>query len=99
MNVTGMERDSTTERTRMRKLWRLLPLAAIAVLALVAAGCGSGGGGSNTSGGAASTTGKPGGTVTIVDSAGSVDSIDPGYRYYQTDYEELGQMTQRWFTA
>jgi peptide/nickel transport system substrate-binding protein len=25
-----------------------------------------------------------------------VDSLDPGYWYYQTDYEELGQTTQRW---
>jgi peptide/nickel transport system substrate-binding protein len=79
----------------MQKLRRLLPLAAVGVLALVAAGCGSGGGGSSSSG-AASTTGKTGGTVTILDSAGSVDSLDPGYWYYQTDYEELGQPTQRW---
>src|SRR5262249_40805566 len=69
----------------------------IAVFALVAAGCGSGGGGGNTGGGGgATTTGKTGGTVTILDSAGSVDSLDPGYWYYQTDYEELGQTTQRW---
>ena len=97
MNLMGMERESTNERTRMRKLWRLLPLAAIAVLALVAAGCGSGGGSSSGSkGGTQSTSGKTGGTVTLLDSAGSVDSLDPGYWYYQTDYEELGQTTQRW---
>jgi peptide/nickel transport system substrate-binding protein len=77
----------------MRKLWRLLPLAAVAALALVAAGCGSsGGGGGGTSSG---TSGKVGGTVTVLDSAGSVDSLDPGYWYYQTDYEELGMTTQR----
>jgi peptide/nickel transport system substrate-binding protein len=80
----------------MQKLRRLLPLAALGLLALVvAAGCGGGGNKSSTSGGA-STTGKTGGTVTILDSAGSVDSLDPGYWYYQTDYEELGQTTQRW---
>jgi peptide/nickel transport system substrate-binding protein len=80
----------------MQKLRRLLPLAALGILALVvAAGCGGGGNKSSTSGGA-STTGKTGGTVTILDSAGSVDSLDPGYWYYQTDYEELGQTTQRW---
>jgi len=80
----------------MQKLRRLLPLAALGVLALlVAAGCGGGGNKSSTSGGA-STTGKAGGTITILDSAGSVDSLDPGYWYYQTDYEELGQTTQRW---
>jgi peptide/nickel transport system substrate-binding protein len=80
----------------MQKLRRLLPLAAIGVLALVAAGCGSGGGSSTNGSTTASTTGKTGGTVTILDSAGSVDSLDPGYWYYQTDYEELGQTTQRW---
>ncbi len=78
----------------MRRLWRLLPLAAIGVLALVVAGCG--GGGSSSSSSSASTAGKAGGAVTILDSAGSVDSLDPGYWYYQTDYEELGQTTQRW---
>ena len=76
----------------MRKLWRLLPLAAIGVVALVVAGCGSGGGGGSSTSG---TSGKTGGTVTILDSAGSVDSLDPGYWYYQTDYEELAQPTQR----
>src|SRR3954471_2291114 len=90
-----MGRSSLNERTRMRKLRRLLPLAVVGVLALVAAGCGGGGGGTS-SGGASSTTGKTGGTVTILDSAGSVDSLDPGYWYYQTDYEELGTTTQRW---
>jgi len=82
----------------MRKLWRLLPLAAIAVLALVAAGCGSSGGGGGSTGGSAennNTSGKTGGTVTINDSAGSIDSLDPGYWYYQTDYEEIGMPTQR----
>ena len=81
----------------MQKLRRLMPLAAVAVLALVAAGCGSGGGGSTGGGaGTQSTSGKTGGTVTLLDAAGSVDSLDPGYWYYQTDYEELGQTTQRW---
>jgi len=82
----------------MRKLWRLLPLAAIAVLALVAAGCGGGGGGGGSTGGNAensNTSGKAGGTITINDSAGSIDSLDPGYWYYQTDYEEIGMPTQR----
>src|SRR5919201_5697829 len=88
----GTERNPTNERTRMRKLWRLLPLAAIGALAaLVAAGCGGGGSKSSTTG----ASGKTGGTITINDSAGSVDSLDPGYWYYQTDYEELQQTTQR----
>jgi peptide/nickel transport system substrate-binding protein len=91
--MNGVGRESTSERTAMQKLRRLLPLAAVGVLAaLVAAGCGGGGNKSSTT----STAGKSGGTVTILDSAGSVDSLDPGYWYYQTDYEELGQTTQRW---
>jgi peptide/nickel transport system substrate-binding protein len=83
----------------MQKLRRLLPLAVIGVLALVVAGCGGGGSKSSSTSGSSTTSGgsgKTGGTVTILDSAGSVDSIDPGYWYYQTDYEELGQTTQRW---
>lgn len=80
----------------MQKLRRLLPLAALGVVALlVAAGCG-GGGSSNNKSATNAATGKSGGTVTILDTAGSVDSLDPGYWYYQTDYEELGTTTQRW---
>ncbi|MEA2389234.1 MAG: peptide/nickel transport system substrate-binding protein [Thermoleophilaceae bacterium] len=57
-------------------------IAALAVLALTVAGCGSSG------------KAKQGGTVTILDTEGGVDSLDPGYWYYQTDYKELGP-TQR----
>jgi peptide/nickel transport system substrate-binding protein len=78
----------------MQKLRRLLPLAALGIVALVvAAGCG---GGSKSKSSTNAATGKTGGTITILDTAGSVDSLDPGYWYYQTDYEELGQTTQRW---
>jgi peptide/nickel transport system substrate-binding protein len=64
--------------------------ASIAVVAglaaaLLIAACGGGGGGEA----------KKGGTVTILDTAGGVDSLDPGYWYYQTDTEELGQTTTR----
>ena len=31
----------------------------------------------------------------MLDTAGGVDSLDPGYWYYQTDYQELGNTTQR----
>jgi peptide/nickel transport system substrate-binding protein len=54
--------------------------------ALAIAACGSGGGGGEA---------KKGGTVTILDTAGGVDSLDPGYWYYQTDTEQLGQTTTR----
>jgi peptide/nickel transport system substrate-binding protein len=48
--------------------------------------CGGGGGGEA----------KAGGTVTILDAGGGIDSLDPGYWYYQTDYFEVGNTTQRW---
>ena len=59
-------------------------IAALAVLVLALAGCGGSG------------KAKQGGTVTILDTAGGVDSLDPGFWYYQTDYKELGNTTQRW---
>jgi peptide/nickel transport system substrate-binding protein len=62
---------------------RLLLIAVLGVLALAIAGCGDEGA-------------KKGGTVTILDTGGGVDSLDPGFWYYQTDYKELGTTTQRW---
>jgi peptide/nickel transport system substrate-binding protein len=59
----------------------LLPLAA--VLAVVVVGCGGGGG-----------KAKKGGTLTVINLS-DVDSLDPGYWYYQTDYQDLFQTTQR----
>jgi peptide/nickel transport system substrate-binding protein len=66
----------------MRRLW-LVVIAALAVMAMSVAGCGGSG------------KAKQGGTVTILDTAGGVDSLDPGFWYYQTDYKELGNTTQR----
>jgi peptide/nickel transport system substrate-binding protein len=78
----------------MRK--RLIVLALVA-LAMLVAGCGGdddnkGGGGKK-----AATTpseGKKGGTLTVI-SASDVDSLDPGYWYYQYDYMALYETTQR----
>lgn len=76
----------------------LAPL--LVLLALAVAGCGSDDDKSSdsggSSGGAASsnTEGKRGGNITVLDAEG-VDSLDPGYWYYQADYMELGQTTQR----
>jgi peptide/nickel transport system substrate-binding protein len=70
----------------MRKLVTAGGLALLLAAALVASGCGS----SSKSGG-----GKKGGEVTILEAAGGVDSLDPGYWYYQTDYSNLAQTTQR----
>jgi peptide/nickel transport system substrate-binding protein len=77
----------------MRRLTRLLPFIAAAVTGVVFAGCGSS---SNTTSKTTTTAAKSGGAVTVLDVAGGVDSLDPGYWYYQTDYTELGQTTQRW---
>ncbi len=70
--------------------------ASIAVLAglaavLVIAACGGGDDGGGGSGGEA----KKGGTLKVLDTAGGIDSLDPGYWYYQTDYQEIQQTTQR----
>jgi peptide/nickel transport system substrate-binding protein len=64
-------------------------IAALAVLAaaLTIAACGDNGGG----GGEA----KSGGTLKVLDIAGGIDSLDPGYWYYQADYQEVGNTTQR----
>ena len=70
----------------MRKLVAAAGLSVLLVAALVASGCGS-----SKKGGA----GKKGGEITILEAAGGVDSLDPGYWYYQTDTEELQQTTQR----
>jgi peptide/nickel transport system substrate-binding protein len=41
---------------------------------------------------------SPGGHLDVL-SAADVDSLDPGYWYYQYDYMALGQTTQRWLYA
>src|SRR6266542_2639785 len=52
--------------------------------ALGIAACGGGGGGA-----------KSGGTLKILDTAGGIDNLDPGYWYYQSDYQEIALTTQR----
>jgi peptide/nickel transport system substrate-binding protein len=54
------------------------------LLALGIAACGGGGGGK-----------KSGGTLKILDTAGGIDNLDPGYWYYQSDYQEIALTTQR----
>src|SRR4051812_6601578 len=75
----------------MRKL-----LVALLALALIGAGCG-GNDKKDTGGGDASKPpagAKKGGTLTFI-SQGDVDSLDPGYWYYQYDYQALQEPTQR----
>ena len=68
-------------------------------LALVAAGCG-GGSSNKTTGASGTASGEPvsgaqkGGSLTVL-SLADVDSLDPGYWYYQYDYMALAQPTQR----
>jgi peptide/nickel transport system substrate-binding protein len=87
---------STSERTRMRSMRRWVAIAAAAITGIVIAGCGgSSSSSSGSSGSSSSSAGKNGGTVTLLEAGGGVDSLDPGYWYYQTDYEDLTQTTQR----
>ena len=60
-----------------------LVLAAIGGLGLVAVSCGSESGA------------QSGGTLNVLDTAGGIDSADPGYWYYQSDYQEVANTTQR----
>src|SRR3954468_558476 len=82
----------------MRTLMRAVLL--VASLALVAAGCG-GGSSNKTTGASGTASGEPvsgakkGGNLTVL-SLADVDSLDPGYWYYQYDYMALAQPTQRW---
>lgn len=60
-----------------------LVVLAVGGLAIVMASCGSESGA------------KSGGTLQVLDTAGGIDSLDPGYWYYQTDYTEVGNTVQR----
>jgi peptide/nickel transport system substrate-binding protein len=66
------------------KLIKAMLVLAVGGLALVASSCGSSESGA-----------QAGGTLKVLDTAGGVDSLDPGYWYYQSDYQELGNTTQR----
>ena len=66
------------------KLIKAMLVLAVGGLALVASSCGSSESGA-----------KAGGTLNVLDTAGGVDSLDPGYWYYQSDYQELANTTQR----
>ena len=86
--------QSTRGRTKMRTTWRWWLLAAIATASVSVTGCGSSSSSSATSSAGTSAV-KNGGTVTVLEVAGGIDSLDPGYFYYQTDYTDLGQTTHR----
>jgi peptide/nickel transport system substrate-binding protein len=68
-----------------------LLIGLIAILALVAAGCGGSddeGGGSEDTGGSAPAEGKQGGDLTFL-AAADVDYLDPGQSYYTFGYQVL----------
>jgi peptide/nickel transport system substrate-binding protein len=62
-------------------------ILAILALAVGVAACGDDDGGGET---------KQGGTLRVLDTAGGIDSLDPGYWYYQADYQQVGNTTHRW---
>src|SRR4051794_29805057 len=83
----------------MRILTRAMALS-VASLALVAAGCGGDSdndkkGASGTASGAPVSGAEKGGHIHVL-SLEDVDSLDPGYWYYQYDYMALALPTQRW---
>ena len=67
---------------RISALKASIAVLAVLAAALVIAACG---------GVAAAAQAKSGGTLKVLDTAGGIDSLDPGYWYYQTDYQELGR--------
>jgi peptide/nickel transport system substrate-binding protein len=71
----------------MRRILRASLPAMVAGLALTFAGCGGGDGGDGKgSGGNQPIEGKRGGTLTVLNIS-DIDVLDPGYAYYQTDYQ------------
>ena len=96
--MSRFAQDQSTERTSMRKLWRALLLVSVALVALGISACGSSKKTSSASSAGTTTgttAGKQGGVLTILDVAGGIDSLDPGYWYYQDDNVQLMQTTQR----
>src|SRR5213592_1949586 len=80
----------------MRKRVTVLAIAVLAML--IVAGCGSSNkssSGSSTASTTAAQGAKKGGHLDVL-SASDVDSLDPGYWYYQYDYMAVGLPTQRW---
>jgi peptide/nickel transport system substrate-binding protein len=71
----------------------------VAALAVGVAACG-GGSKSSTSGATtqASTSGKQGGTLTLLSSGDVDDNLDPGYSYYQFDFVLTGALHRTLYT-
>jgi peptide/nickel transport system substrate-binding protein len=61
------------------------------VLGITVAACGD----DDDDGGAGGGGASSGGTAKVLETAGGVDSLDPGYWYYQTDYSNLFQTTSK----
>src|SRR5690349_19431165 len=63
---------------------------AVAGLATGVAACGGGNKSSTSASTQQSTSGKPGGTLTLMSSGDVDDNLDPGYSYYQFDFVLTG---------
>lgn len=74
----------------MRRLRRFALTAGVGIASLGIAACGS-----SSSSTAGSGKMVKGGTATILWTAGGIDSLDPGYWYYQDDYTDMMRTTQR----
>src|SRR5436305_7481681 len=76
-------------------------MALVLAAAIAVAGCGSSSSGGGTQAGVGGTSsgydlsGKKGGTLTVKEAQGGVDSLDPGYWYYQTDNTDLSLPAER----
>jgi peptide/nickel transport system substrate-binding protein len=82
----------------MRHLSRLSVVLAALVACAALAACGGSSksnNGANSSSSGPSGTPVEGGTATVLETAGGIDSLDPGYWYYQSDYEDMQRTTQR----
>src|SRR6185312_1163873 len=67
-----------------KRLIKALILLVLGGVGLTVASCGSSESGAQS-----------GGTLNVLDTAGGIDSLDPGYWYYQSDYQEVGNTVQR----
>jgi peptide/nickel transport system substrate-binding protein len=79
---------STTKRSARWGVLSTIAIALVAFAGILVSGCGS-----------STSSTKNGGAITVLEVAGGIDNLDPGYWYYQTDYTDLGQTTQRWLYA
>jgi peptide/nickel transport system substrate-binding protein len=96
MTPTHHSSRARTTRAGRRTRRSVTGLAIALILGLALSACGGSSSDDKSSAGSPATgkTGKKGGTATLLYLA-DVDNLDPGYWYFQTDYQALFQTTQR----